>query len=225
MNDITDKKYNNTNEKKVILYMVLIALILVYISLFFIHDIVDKGAKSIKNTGTINYPDTTTEDGNNGDGDVDGVDDVVDVVDNSNRVKVKEGQSEFNELKNLEIYTNHYFNDETIIAPGVKGTYTFTVENETNSNYIYGVFFTEQNDYNINMVYKIKLNGRYIYGSDSEWITHQDFTILDLLLNSNTTDVYTIEWKWEDTDYDTQIGKTDGANYRMNIKVEGSRQL
>lgn len=232
---------NNNYGKKTIVYLITIALIFIFIALFFIGHIVDRAEKRISDNGDINYPQNNTineiideriintlpSDNNNSrvidDNIVTPKEKEEPVVDYSDRIKVKENQAEFDDLKELHIFENKYFNDRSIIAPGISGTYYFTVENDTKSNWLYNVNFKEQNDYNVNMVYKIKLNGAYIFGDENSWYKNSDFSKLDLPLHSNTIDLYTVEWKWEDTDYDTQIGQTEGANYKLSVNVIGTK--
>ncbi len=224
----------NQSQKKQIIYLIIIALILTYISLFFIHNIIDRGQIKDTESGTINFPSKIDDNGNeiidnggnnNGNGNNgDNNGDNGKIVDNKDRIKVKQfGTQPFEELKELDMFRNFYFHDEAIIAPGVKGTYNFTVENDTIHDFIYNITFTEENPYKVNMVYKIKLNGEYIVGSATEWKRHEDFTKYDLPLNSPRIDLYEVEWKWEDTDYDTEIGETPGAYYKMHVNVQATR--
>lgn len=208
-NDII--KQNNRNEKKVITYLIIISLILIYISFFFIHDIIDRGRIEDDASASITDPDN----------DVLGETEDI-IVDNSDRFKVKQGETEFNELKELDIFNNKYFEDKSIIAPGVEGDYSFTVENESESKFNYDITFTEENPYNVNMVFKVKVNGEYVLGNADNWVKGADLFRKDLFLNARSNDVYTIEWRWEDTDYDTEIGVLggpDGAYYKMYINV------
>ena len=86
----------------------------------------------------------------------------------------------------------------------------------------YNLNFIEQNIYNINMVYKLKLNGSYIAGNEQRFVRCDELNKENLILNANSNDVFTIEWKWQDNNNDTQIGKTEGATYRMHIRVNAS---
>lgn len=228
---------DNRNEKKIIIYLIIAALILIYISFFFIHDIVDRGRIQDTASGTITSPDNGVLDENidkdnkpgkdhgqkPDDSDKDEDQDDGYIVDNSDRFKVLQGQTEFKDLKELDIFKNSYFKDESIIAPGVQGSYNFTVENESDTNFIYNVTFTEENPYQINMVFKVKVNGEYVLGNEKNWVKHGDLSRSNLLLNAKSNDLYTIEWKWQDNYNDTQIGETDGAYYKMYINVDAEQ--
>lgn len=221
----------NRNEKKIVIYLIIIALVLLYVSFFFIHDIVDRVKINDTATGTIVSPDDnvlgeSTDKENNAKPDGEGNKDDSEednIVDNSDRFKVLQGETQWSELKELDIFKNSYFNDKSIIAPGVQGKYNFTVENESDSKFIYNIKFTEENPYKVNMVYKVKVNGNYVLGNNENWVKHSDLSRSNLLLNEKTKDLYTIEWKWEDNYNDTQIGETEGAYYKMHIKVDAEQ--
>lgn len=251
-----DKKeeYNGkccVNEKKIIIYLIVLALVLIFYSLFFIHYINFRGTIKDTQSVEINYP--QNNDGNNiidfdnsqdnsitnngqinngqlnnvvngnmsnniGNGQVNNTEENI--VNNKDRFKIMQGTENWKDLKTLDIFNNYYFNDHSIIAPGVSGEYSFTVENYRETNMKYNLNFIEQNIYNINMVYKLKLNGSYIAGDEQRYVKYQELNKEDLVINTNTSDVLTIEWKWQDNNNDTQIGKTEGSNYKMSIKVD-----
>lgn len=243
---------NNVTEKKIIIYLITLSLILIYFSLFFIHNIIDNLA--IKNTQSIiiTYPESDDPENNDLENDNSGNDNPENndqekdnqennnsenknsndvnnsnnttngeenIVNNSDRFRVMQGTKEWSELKELDIFKNSYFNNEAIIAPGVYGNYSFTVENYGNTAMEYSMIFNEENIYNINMVYRLKLNGSYIAGNEEKWVKYGELSKENLIINELKNDVFTIEWKWADNDNDTQIGKTEGANYKLRVKV------
>ncbi len=113
------------------------------------------------------------------------------------------------------------FNVPTI-APGDSGIYDFFINNNTNGNVMYNIVFNEENLYNVNMLYKLKRNGKYIAGSSTEWISYSNLNIGEKVLNSKNNDYYTIEWKWVDSDNDTAVGRTPGATYRLNVAIKAA---
>lgn len=145
-----------------------------------------------------------------------------DIVNNKDRFKITQGSKEWKDLKSLNIFNNAYFNGNSIIAPNVYGKYNFTVENYKDAKILYNLKFMENNEYNINMVYKLKLNGVYIAGNEKTFVKYTDLNTNDIVINEHTKDVFTLEWKWQDSDNDTQIGKAQGANYKINIEVNAS---
>lgn len=213
---------DNRNEKKIIIYLIIISLGLIYYSLFFINDIVDRGRIKDTATGTIMPPDNNVE-GESIDKENNGKIEGEYVIDNSDRFKVVQGEKQWSELKELDMFKNSYFEDKSIIAPGVQGSYSFTVENESESKFIYNILFTEENPYEINMVFKLKLNGEYILGNEQTWIKASELNRSNILLGAKANDIYTVEWKWQDNYNDTEIGKTEGAYYKMYIKVNAEQ--
>ena len=199
---------DNTNQKKVIICLIIIFLLLFYVSIFFIHDIVDKGTSGDNEETIITNPDI--------------------IVDNSASFKLKQGETEFSELKELDIFKNKYFEDKSIIAPGVSGSYSFTVENESENEFNYDIEFIEENPYEINMVFKLRINGEYVIGNEKNWVKGGKLVRNELLLKPNFKDIYTIEWKWEHTDNDTEIGEQGGpggAYYKMKVKATAEQVI
>ena len=105
------------------------------------------------------------------------------------------------------------------VSPGDYGSYDFMINNNTSKNVKYNIVFSEENEYNVNLRYKLKRNNEYIAGS-SDWVRYNDLNLGEKVLNSRKNDVYTIEWKWVDADNDTAVGRTPGAKYRLNIHIK-----
>ena len=142
-----------------------------------------------------------------------------DIVDNSDRFKIFEGDKEWSDLKQLNIFENSYSKNQSKIAPGVHGSYNFTVENFSDDTIKYDVIFSEENPYNINMVFKLKVNGDYVAGDSSNWVDFAELNRTGALINAQSRDLFTIEWKWEDAQNDTEVGTSYGSYYRMRIQV------
>lgn len=202
-----NQKDSNRPEKIIIIYIIIINLILIFFSLFFIHYIISKGvAKDTKTIG-ITYPEKKDED-----------DEIINYTDRF-IVKQDKDRKQWESLKQLDMFKNDYFKDKALIAPGVQGKYSFTVENESEATFNYNINFTPENPYNVNMVYKLKKNGKYVLGDEEKWESYEGLRRINQKLSSSSIDVYTVEWRWEDTDYDTPIGETEGAYYKMYVDV------
>lgn len=141
------------------------------------------------------------------------------IIDNEARIKISEDGTDWNELKELRIFYNKFYEDEPKIAPGVSGKYKYTVENNWDKDVRYHMNFSEENPLNINMVYKLKDDGKYVFGDENTWVSHEELNKPDIIIESGETHIYTLEWKWEHSDNDTQIGETEGAKYKIFIKV------
>ena len=223
------KKETNRKEKKVIIYIITIALILLFISIFFVHDIVDRTGEKSNSSSTASIvikakTDENNEEDNNAQA-PENNEQNAEIVDYADRILVKEGNVNFEELKELNIFNNSYFKDEALIAPGVQGKYNFVVVNETPVNFKYNINFEEVNQYGVNMVFKIKRNGEYIAGNEDTWLDKGTIDFLNYKLNAKTEDLYTVEWKWEDAENDTDVGEIKGANYKLNVKVTATQEV
>lgn len=245
-----NENYNSVKvEKNIIVVLIILTLILMWFSTFFIHDIIEKGTlkdtKSVaitenekndndnNNKDNSNNGDNSNNDknnnsnGNNNNSNNNSNSDIKDsddnIVDNNDRFKVLEGTKQWSELKELDMFSNSYFPGEKKIAPGVNGSYSFTIENYAKYTMKYDINFVEDNPYNVNMAFKLKLNGKYIAGNENTWVMSSEIDQKSVEINSMKNDIYTIEWKWKDSENDTKIGETDGAYYKMNVSVHAEQ--
>ena len=81
------------------------------------------------------------------------------------------------------------------------------------------MIFIEKNKNLINMKFKLKRNGEYVLGSKDKWIDIQNKSLQNLSLMSNSHDIYSLEWKWVDTNTDTEK-PFDSAHYKLNINIK-----
>lgn len=147
-------------------------------------------------------------------------DDEEPIIDNDARIKFIEGSTEWNQLLELNIFKGSFRHVvDGKIAPGVQDTYAYSVECYGKNAMRYGITFSEQNPYNINMLYRLKYNGNYIIGNESTWVKASDLSKYGYVINPNTIDVFALEWKWADSENDTEIGRTDGANYKLIVNA------
>ena len=208
-------------EKKTIVYLIILTLVLIFIALFFICDIVDRGKINATETTTITYPDNDViiidDGGNNGNTGNKG--NTTKVIDADASLKIFEGTKEWSELKELDIFNrnhNHVVNGK--IAPGVEETYIYTVECYGDYNMLYDMQFFDENPLNINMKFKLRRNGKFVAGDENTWVTVDQLKQAGMKIAPKTIDVFILDWRWEDADNDTEIGETEGAQYKLNIK-------
>ena len=126
--------------------------------------------------------------------------------------------------KKADIFSNSYF-ENSKIAPGVSSDYYFIVKNDRKENIIYDINFTEKNDSNIPIKYRLKKNDSYVVGSDISWVNASDLNINDILINAKENNSYILEWKWDyytdnlNDATDTTIGKNI-PDYKLIINVK-----
>lgn len=144
--------------------------------------------------------------------------------------KVMEGITIFDEKVEysnqtpLNIFSHKsYAVKNDVIAPGTENSYQFIIRNNNDFAISYNLQIDEINDYNINMKYRLKRDGKYVLGSDKNWITVDELEQSGIVLANDSYNVYTLDWKWFESDNDTQIGKNIEANYELNIEFFANR--
>ena len=142
------------------------------------------------------------------------------IIDYNNRIVVKEeALIDWNDLNMLSMFKNNYYLNK-MIAPGVEGTYMFTVENMLKRKCVYDIKYIENNPYNINLQYRLRLNGNFIAGNENTWVRASDLSTVGTYLNAESVNMYRIDWRWEDADNDTEIGENPNSSYDMKIIVD-----
>lgn len=215
-------KDNLKLEKNLIIFLIILSLVLVFFSIFFIHDIIDLG--TLNTSQTVPIPQPQNPDNNNQNNNQNGTNSNQNnnqqpiVIDENARIRLLENSTDWKDLIELDIFnTNYSCVKEGKIAPGVQGTYVYTVENYGEKRMVYDMKFTDENPYKINLIYKLKRNGQYVAGNEENWVRTTDMDLSDLKIDAKTSDIFTIEWRWEDAENDTEIGETEGAYYKLFI--------
>ena len=119
----------------------------------------------------------------------------------------------------LSLFTNSMYDLEGKIAPESTNTYQFVVNNDTKYNIRYKMSFVEDNPYHINMKFKLKKNDTYII---DQYVSYNELNLNEVILNSKDKDTYYLEWKWESSSNDTEIGKlakNQNVEYQIKINV------
>lgn len=144
------------------------------------------------------------------------------VIDSGINVIITEKDKSWTELERLSIFNNEFFKGENKIAPGVYGSYEFKVDNQSKSSIVYNIKMSENNSYKINLKYRIRKNGQYL---NDEYVSADNLQILKQQLESYGKDTYIIDWKWFDSDNDTEIGKNaENVKYNLFIKIDGEME-
>lgn len=122
----------------------------------------------------------------------------------------------------LQITTNtsvNIFGDQ--ISPRSKGNFKFLVKNDTNEDVIYHIKFVDEMNNFVNMKYRLKLDNVYVKGNKNEYIKIEDLDLEHIIVPKDSTNIYTLEWYWEDDDKkDTYIGtRKDPQYYTLNLYI------
>lgn len=126
----------------------------------------------------------------------------------------------YSDTHNLNIFSHPAYKFENIIAPLTTNVYQFVVRNNNEFNIQYNIHMEETNPYNVNMKYRLKLDGTYVAGDDSNWVTYEDLQLDGINLALKSSNVYQLEWKWFESPNDTEVGEIAG-NYSLMISFYG----
>ena len=123
------------------------------------------------------------------------------------------------DMESLPVFMNERFGD-TIIAPGMEGSYIFAFENRNENSLSFSLAFSEENEYGIELLYRLKRDGAYISGT--EYVAAEQLSIDGMTIEALSTSVFEIEWYWQDNDAaDTAAGE-NGATYTLHISYTAS---
>lgn len=120
--------------------------------------------------------------------------------------------------KEITVFKNGEYNN-SVIYPGIEGSYSFRLENRNPDPMTYSMVFAEENQYKINMLYRLKRNGVYLKSGEYQPIGYLFFE--GLMVDVDKNDVFTLEWTWKESDNDTEIGMSN-ATYVLKIRVDAN---
>ncbi|HJA02283.1 MAG TPA: hypothetical protein H9797_02760 [Candidatus Gallimonas gallistercoris] len=124
-------------------------------------------------------------------------------------------------IENLPIFENDYFDREAIL-PGMRGEYRFILENCNNYALTYAIACTEENDFDIDIRYRLMRDGHHLAGEEGYEET-EALHFEELTIEANSSAFFVLEWYWADDDpIDTEAGE-NGAEYTFTFAVEAAR--
>ena len=124
-------------------------------------------------------------------------------------------------IENLPIFENDYF-DVDAIVPGMSGSYRFILENLNDYSLDYTLVCTEENDFGIDIRYRLLRDGHYLTAEEGyDDIENMDY---DLTIMGGSSQFFVLEWYWADDDpVDTNAGE-NGAEYTFTLTVNAAKQ-
>ena len=147
-------------------------------------------------------------------GSIDTMTNTVDII------KITENNYDIDKLEDLNIFKNPDFLNQKIIAPMSSSSYHFVVKNTFNEKLIYSIKTEEINKLGVNMKYRLKLNNVYVIGNETTYVNIQNLNLNNVILFENSSDIYTLEWKWENSDNDTKIGESEYGDYKLKLNIQ-----
>lgn len=116
------------------------------------------------------------------------------------------------------------------IAPGMQGSYHFTVENRGSDAAHYDVNFTVKDTlpgtHKIPMVYRLKADGKYVAGdADTNTWVEPAKLYQDDMLDPGEKVKYTLDWYWQEGNRDNEFARYGGdPAYSYSLKITVSAQ-
>ncbi len=126
-----------------------------------------------------------------------------------------EDGTSWDDQANLPVFFNKKFGD-TKIEPGLSGKYTFMLENRNADEILFDLTFSCENEYGIQLVYRLKRDGAYVAGYDG-YVAPEQLNLYELTQQAHSTSVFELEWMWQHNDSVDTIAGENGAMYRLFI--------
>lgn len=206
---------NNNNSKNKILIIIIFALIIIIILLLLKGCSRDNNVETtISNEGRINVFEIKSNNDCNCECNTkkDDLDDDVELD-----INVLDDSKTWKDQENINIFGDSAYVVKGKIAPESTGVYQFVVKNSSNYNIKYDIKFSEDNNYHIYMKYKLKKNNNYVV---KDWVDFSKLKQTNNILNSSSSDIYYLEWKWFESSNDSSIGENISSNYGLTINVK-----
>lgn len=128
-----------------------------------------------------------------------------------------ENGASWEESEELPVFFNDQFGDEKA-CPGMSGNYRFVFENRNADALEYSLKFVEQNEYGIEIVYRLKRDNSYIAGN-SGYVRAEELSREALTIEAESSTVFELEWYWRDNDAADTVAGENEAVYRLKISL------
>ncbi len=128
-----------------------------------------------------------------------------------------EDGTSWEDSEDLPIFFNETFGDNKV-APGMKGSYRFTFANRNKNTLDYSLSFSEENEYGIAILYRLKRDGAYISGAQ-DYVTADELGLEGLTVEAQSSTVFELEWFWQDNDEADTVAGQNSAVYTLTISL------
>lgn len=126
--------------------------------------------------------------------------------------------------KRLRIFSNQAYEYFSKIAPGVSNSYDFVIKNNNDFPVLVDISMKEVNPYSINMEYKLRSENSFLAGSSFKYVSVKKLSQKNIYLKAHSSKLYSLDWKWIDSDNDTEIGEALDANYKLLVYVGANQK-
>lgn len=121
------------------------------------------------------------------------------------------------DTEDLPIFFNEMFGDNKVV-PGMKGSYRFIFENRNKNTLDYSLLFSEENEYGIAILYRLKRDGAYISGTQ-DYVSADELGMDGLTVEARSSTMFELEWFWQDNDEADTVAGQNSAVYTLTISL------
>ena len=124
-------------------------------------------------------------------------------------------RADWSEMEDIPLFYGDGSYDE--IVPGMSGSYRFLLVNENEHALRFGFEFDEENEYGIDLCFRLKRDGAYVRGEE-DYISPAELGFENFTIEGQSESLFEVEWYWRDNDpVDTFAGENE-AIYRLLIE-------
>ena len=102
------------------------------------------------------------------------------------------------------------------------GEYYFSITNPNSKDIILSIEFTEDNKDTLPIVYRLVCKNEYLCGETNNWIDIDELYANEILIQSNQTIQFRLDWNWQDVDndeFETELGIDNNATYTLFVAI------
>lgn len=129
-----------------------------------------------------------------------------------------ESGTSWDQSRQLPVFVNDVFGD-SVIAPGLSGSYKFSFRNDNEDALAYDLNFSCENEYGINLRYRLIRDGAVISGSE-DYIPVEELSCPDMTIKSGSTARFELQWCWVDDDENDATAGENSAQYTLTITLK-----
>ena len=111
---------------------------------------------------------------------------------------------------------------DKILYPGKMGEYYFSITNPNPKDIILSIEFTEDNKDTLPIVYRLVCKNEYLCGETNNWIDIDELYANEILIQSNQTIQFRLDWNWQEVDndeFETELGIDNNATYTLFVAI------
>lgn len=184
----------------------------------------DNNSNNQENNNQENSNNNTNNESNNNNNNNNNNEDNNNTNDNNDEqnkdIEVSDENQTFGKGQQINIFkhtSKNVKNDK--IAPLTKSTYRFDIKNGNKFAIKYQIKMSEENPYNINMKYRLKLDGKYIIGDENTWVNINEINTNNLILANESYAKFELDWYWAEGENDTFIGTQIQSKYKVYMEI------